>query len=139
MTDAAEALVIPTHQINRDHILFDAFSSQFSVGVCLEQFLMHLTFPLLIPYFIYKYGFTFLYTQRFLVISTYFPSNFIIIMFFQHIGNYAAIATFYIMIIAFIKAPENIGLQFIFPLGVFLMHRFMVSVKYGTLSPSEYR
>lgn len=119
---AVERLSRSYPKIDREHILFDCMSSQLSLSVCIEQFLLHMTFPLLVPLFIKRYGLVFLYTQRFTAIQHYIYS-----------------AVFYTMIIAIVLSPEQIGLQYIFPAMVYLMHRFMVALKYGTLSPSEYR
>ena len=46
-------------------ILFDSISSQFSLSIFVQQFLLHATFPLLVPYFFYRHGWTFFYAQNF--------------------------------------------------------------------------
>ena len=109
------------NQMDRDHILFDALSSQLSLSVCIEQFLLHMTFPLLLPVFVYRYGWTMLYSQYFNKWSTWLFS-----------------ILFTLMIISIPLSEEFIGIQCTFPCMLYLIHRVMVSLKYGTLSPSEY-
>jgi hypothetical protein len=44
------------------------------------------------------------------------------------------------MIVAYIKSEDkNLGISIVFPISLYIMHRCMVALKYGTLSPSEYR
>jgi hypothetical protein len=42
-------------------------------------------------------------------------------------------------IIAYFLTPEDLGFEVAFPICLYIMHRSMVALKYGTLSPTEYR
>lgn len=109
-------------KVDREHVLFDALSSQLSLAVCIEQFLLHITFPLLLPLFFRRYGRIFFYAQA-----------------FNSPISIINISVFYAMVLSAIMSTEKIGMQVVFPIGVYVIHRFMVALKYGTLSPSEYR
>jgi hypothetical protein len=54
----------PLLRTDYETFLFDSFSLQVSLSVILQQLLLHLTFPLCLPYFIHRYGWLFLYTQN---------------------------------------------------------------------------
>jgi hypothetical protein len=44
-----------------------------------------------------------------------------------------------VTIIAYSLTPEDLGFEIAFPICLYIMHRSMVALKYGTLSPTEYR
>mmetsp|Transcript_766 Transcript_766/g.1273 ORF Transcript_766/g.1273 Transcript_766/m.1273 type:complete len:587 (-) Transcript_766:111-1871(-) len=113
---------------NKKRILFDSATVHFSPSVFLYQFFLHLSFPLIIPLHWYRYGWISLYAQA-IVTSTYQG------MIFSWFISLAALT----MVIAAINAPENIGNQILFPICLVVMHRLMVSLKYATLSATEYR
>jgi hypothetical protein len=58
-------------RVDKTPILFDSISLHLSLSVILQQLLLHLTFPLSIPFFIHKYGWLFLYTQSLLPLPKY--------------------------------------------------------------------
>lgn len=48
-------------------------------------------------------------------------------------------ASLIITTIAYKMSPEDLGFEIAFPVCLYIMHRTMVALKYGTLSPTEYR
>jgi hypothetical protein len=46
-------------------VIYDSLSIQFHPSTFLKQFFLHITYPILIPYFIYNHGWLFLRSQAF--------------------------------------------------------------------------
>jgi hypothetical protein len=44
-----------------------------------------------------------------------------------------------IMLVAYALAPEDLGYDVAFNVCLYIMHRCVVSLKYGTLSSTEYK
>lgn len=130
--------------ISREQILFDSLSSHLSLSVVFQQFLLHLSYPLLLPYYWWRYGLTFMYTQGFALdrLSVYddFCWHFIRNhLFLQGVTTLITQSMMLLMIVSAYIAYDEVGSQVLFPIGVYCMHRLMVGLKYGTLSPTEYR
>ena len=115
-------------QEEKKKILFDAVSFHFSISVFIYQFLLNLTFPLLIPYSLYQYGWISFYSQGFVPVGI---ATFIF--------GYIVPLSFYLIVICVFLSPEYIGYQSLFPIFLYVTHRLMIAFKYATLSPTEYR
>jgi hypothetical protein len=111
-------------------ILFDSITLHFSPGVFAAQLLHHTVFPLIVPFYLWRYGWTFLYTQGFFYHNSI--QNFIF-------GWFSLISFYVIVFLAVFGSSRIEGEDAIWPIFLFAMHRCMVAFKYATLSPSEYR
>lgn len=110
-------------------ILFDSITLHFSPSVFLSQLLHHTVFPLIVPFYVWRYGWTFLYTQGFLYTTS---GGFTL--------GWLSLICFYVIVFLALFGSSNIeGEDAMWPLFLFAMHRCMVAFKYATLSPSEYR
>lgn len=55
------------------------------------------------------------------------------------IGTWMVTSCLTVMIVSFFLSSDQLGYQVAFPVCLYIMHRSMIALKYGTLSPSEYR
>ncbi len=60
-------------------------------------------------------------------------------LFLQGVTTLITQSMMLLMIVSAYIAYDEVGSQVLFPIGVYCMHRLMVGLKYGTLSPTEYR
>lgn len=108
----------------RDTILFDAIAPQFHISVFLYQFFSHMILPL---YFFLPN----LYGQGF-------RPSFELIWF-----NIILPCVFYTMVITFVLLSTNdklmVGYSVWWPFFAYIAHRITLSLKYATLSPTEYK
>lgn len=109
-------------------VLYNSLNPHFSFQLFLEQLLFHLFFPLPLPYFYLQYGKTFLYAHGLYPLTNI--RNLLANWFFP--------IAFYLLIIISQYLPDRISYGYIVPCCIYLVHRFMVAMKYGTLSSSEY-
>ncbi len=58
-----EVNLVTTNENKR--VIYDSLSIQFHPSTFLQQFLLHITYPILLPYFIYQHGWLFLRSQAF--------------------------------------------------------------------------
>ena len=114
----------------RADFFYDSLISHFSLLVCLQQFLLQLTFPLLVPIFYWKYGSFFLTTHRFLIDDYVSLQAYLLqgILIYLVVSNWKK------------NGRDNVVYHaMLMPLFFMIIHRIMISVKYACLSPSEYR
>jgi hypothetical protein len=108
-------------------IIYSSLNPHFSFQIFFEQLFSHLFFPFGLPFFIWKYGWTFTIAHGFR------PTSII-----NCFGNWL-FPTFLITILVTAQyLPNRIGSGYMVPTCIYLIHRFMISTKYGSLSHSEY-
>jgi hypothetical protein len=112
---------------DKDPIIFNSLNPHFSFQIFIEQMISHLIFPLGLPFFIWKYGWTFPLAHGFR------PSSMM-----DFIGNWLFPIFFITTLSTAPSLPHRIGGGYIVPACIYLIHRFMVAIKYGSLSQSEY-
>jgi len=88
---------------------------------------MNLIPPLLWPYFIYKYGFGFIYSQHYALTT---PNGWLTLV----IQTSA-----YIVVISSFFATEDTRWRMPATAFLLVVHRSMIALKYASLSPTEYR
>jgi hypothetical protein len=108
---------------SEDDIFFDTINVQFHFGTFVRQLLAHLFLPLF-PLIINKHG----QINR----SIY-----------SILGSWVSPVLIYLMILSYIMIPtadHNPAMHggYIIPLVYFLQHRLVISIKYGSLSRTEY-
>lgn len=108
------------------NILYNSLNPHFSLILFFEQLFIHIFFPLPLPYFYWKYGLTFLYAHG------YYP------IYSTNILNWLFPISVQLTILSGQYLPHNIGGGYFVPTCILLLHRFMVAMKYGTISQSEY-
>ena len=104
---------------------YDSLISHFSVSVFIQEFLLQISFPLLVPLFYYRYGSFFLASHKFL------PTD--------RIGLVTCTTQFLVLYLYVFNSDEVVGEAMLMALFFFVVHRVMISTKYACLSPSEYR
>lgn len=115
----------------RSDFFYDSLISHFSLSVCVQEFALQMTFPLLLPIFYWKYGSFFLASHEFLLHN------------FSGFQNYTLQGIFvYLLIYNLNKVDDEndvIYRAMLMPIFFMTIHRIMISIKYACLSPTEYR
>jgi hypothetical protein len=109
-------------------IIYDSLYSYFSVEVFITQLLNNFLFPLFVPYFLYRYGVWFIYSQDFLRAYV-----------FSFIPSFVLIGIAVVIIMEpDVQKKETLAYMSIVPIFICFTHRCMVALKYAALSPTEY-
>ena len=114
-------------------VLFDSLTVHFSLWVFIEQFLNHMLFPLLLPWMVYRYGWSCLFAQQFLSPKLWSKDTLFVLW------NWIGPAIFDYVVILHYGPCSHVQISLVFPVLLYTMHRGMISLKYATLSPSELR
>ena len=107
-------------------VIYNSLNPHFSMILFFEQLFIHITFPILLPYFYWKYGVTFLYAHGYYPLKSF------------NILNWGFPISVYLTILTRQFLPKIMTSGYFVPTCILLLHRFMVSMKYATMSQSEY-
>lgn len=112
---------------NSSSIIYNSLNPHFSFQLFFEQLFFHLFFPFSVPYFLSKYGW-----------SVYYAHGLQPTKIRNILANWIFPLAIFISIITAQYLPDRIGHGCYVPVCIFLIHRFMIALKYGTMSQSEY-
>lgn len=107
-------------------VLFSSLNTIFSLPLFVEQFIHHLFIPSIL-YFVWKYGFVFVVAHGYYPVTS------------GSIINIIVTLSFPITLVSAFVAYDEIEHNWIVPTFFFVLHRCMISLKYATLSFTEYR
>lgn len=111
-------------------LVFSSLDTHFCPRVCLQQFVFHVFFPLTVPIAWYKHGMKHAKIQRYHWKEA--PS---------YLFSYMPVVALVSFVVCLWADPDDVltAEQLILPCGALLLQRLMISVKYASLSPDEYR
>jgi hypothetical protein len=116
------------------NVLYDSLYSSFSFPVFIWQLILHLTFPILLPVVLWRHGFTAFYAQQFIV--TYKDTGLL------NFSYPLPVCTTIIIVLAATSSNSfswTLRTYSLVPIMLYFLHRVSISLKYATLTRTEYR
>jgi hypothetical protein len=108
-------------------VIYSSLNPHFSLQLFFQQLFFHIFFPLSSLYLYSQYGTTFFYAHGIILTNLR-----------NILSNWFFPISFYITILTAQYLPSNISYGYFVPCCIYFVHRFMIAMKYGTMSISEY-